>query len=61
MSVITGEVIPDPHGSRAWVVVIKHDDNLIAQVPFPTEEKGEKFLLETLEYIKEKAESEGYL
>lgn len=59
MSVISGEVIPDPIGGRSWAVVIKHDDSVVATIPFPSEEKGERFLLEALNYIQEKGKADG--
>jgi len=58
MTIMSAEVIPDPLGSRSWVVQVKHGDSVIATLPFPTKEKGEQFILETLSEIRRRAEGE---
>jgi hypothetical protein len=61
MTVMSAECIPDPHGSRSWVVVVKHGDSVIEMIPFPTQEKGEQFIVEMLAAMRQKAEDEGYV
>jgi hypothetical protein len=58
---MSAECIPDPHGSRTWVVIVKHGSSVIQTIPFPTQAKGEQFIVDALSEIQKRAEEGGYL
>jgi hypothetical protein len=58
---MSAECIPDPLGSRSWVVIVKHGDSVLDTIPFPNREKGEQFIVEMLAEARKKAKDEGYI
>lgn len=61
MAKMSAECVPDPHGSRSWVVIVRYGQEVVETIPFPTQEKGEHFIVEALAEIRKRAGDEGYV
>jgi hypothetical protein len=60
MAFVTGEVIPDPHGSRTYDVVFRRGKEILASWPVSSQQDGEKQIVELLRRLDEQARREGY-
>src|SRR4051794_6602390 len=60
MAIITGEVVPDPHGSRTFLAICKYGDEMIASWPVRSTEEGERQIVEALKGLQKKAEDDGW-
>lgn len=61
MAKLTAEVIPDPRGSRSWVVEVRFGSDVVKQIAVPSQDVGDALILEMFREIQERAKEEGYL